>query len=313
MNVPEWNTFEKRINLTSLINDIDMPRNLDLTALRSFVAVADTGGVTKAAAVLNLTQSAVSMQLKRLEENLDQGLLDRSGRGIALTSAGEQLLSYGRKLLALNDEVYSRMTDSAFEGDLVLGVPHDIVYPAIPPVLRIFAAEHPRMRVQLVSANTLRLVKMFDEGQCDLILTTEQEVSPGGETLIEKPLAWYGAPGGNAWQKRPIPLASEPHCMFRRPIQEALDAAGIPWQMAVESDSTRTIEATVSADISVIAQLVDTTVQPLERIQHGGALPDLGSFQINLYVSDRQKGDVLAYLADLVRRSYMAPQLALTG
>ncbi|MEE8455847.1 MAG: LysR family transcriptional regulator, partial [Limibaculum sp.] len=82
-----------------------MARNLDLTALRSFVTVAETGGVTKAAHQLHLTQSAVSMQLKRLEESLAQPLLDRSGRGVALTNQGEQLLSYGRRMLALNDEV----------------------------------------------------------------------------------------------------------------------------------------------------------------------------------------------------------------
>lgn len=290
-----------------------MPRNLDLTALRSFVAVADTGGVTKAAAVLNLTQSAVSMQLKRLEESLDQNLLDRSGRGIGLTGAGEQLLSYGRRLLTLNDEVFGRMTDSAYVGDLILGVPHDIVYPAIPHVLKMFAADHPRMRVQLISSSTKRLVSLFEAGKCDLMLTTERDGRPGGETLVEKPLIWFGAPGGTAWQKRPLPLASEPICAFRRPMQIALDDAGIPWQMAVESDSSRTIEATVSGDIAVNTQLAGSTIPQLEPIPHGGALPDLGTFCINMYVSDAPKGDVLGDLADLVRRSYMAPNLALTA
>jgi len=105
---------------------IDMPRNLDLTALRSFVAVAETGGVTKAAGFLNLTQSAVSMQLKRLEEGLGLDLLDRSGRGIALTGTGEQLLGYARRMLALNDEVYTRLTSQEFEGEIALGVPHEV-------------------------------------------------------------------------------------------------------------------------------------------------------------------------------------------
>ena len=112
-----------------------MPRNLDLTALRSFVTVAETGGVTKAAHQLHLTQSAVSMQLKRLEVSLDQPLLDRSGRGVALTNQGEQLLSYGRRMLALNDEVMARMTGDAFEGEIKFGVPADIVFPNIPHVL----------------------------------------------------------------------------------------------------------------------------------------------------------------------------------
>ena len=104
-------------------------RNLDVTTLRSFVAVAEAGGVTRAAGFLHLTQSAVSMQLKRLEELLGLELLDRSGRTIALTASGEQLLVYARRMVALNDEVMTRLTDQAYEGQITLGVPHDIVYP----------------------------------------------------------------------------------------------------------------------------------------------------------------------------------------
>ena len=290
-----------------------MPRNLDLTALRSFVAVSDTGGVTRAAAALNLTQSAVSMQLKRLEENLDESLLDRSGRGIRLTKAGEQLVSYGRKILTLNDEVYSRMTDDAYEGELVLGVPHDIVLPAIPQVLRLFRAEYPRMRLQLLSSATIRLKEMFAEGTCDIILTTEQSFDAGAETLVEKPLVWFGAPGGSAWQQRPLPLASEPRCTFRRPMQEALDRVEIPWDMAVDSDSASTVTATVSADFALLSMLSGTAPSYLEQVQHGGALPDLGIFNINLYMTDAPKGQVLNDLAGLLRTAYRVPQLALTA
>lgn len=289
-----------------------MPRNLDLTALRSFVTVADTGGVTKASSVLNLTQSAVSMQLKRLEESLGQELLDRSGRGIALTSAGEQLLSYGRKLLALNDEVIARMTDDAFEGTLVIGVPSDIVYPAIPQVMRLFHAEHPRMKIQLLSSYTSRLKEMFANGECDLILTTEEILDSGGETLCEKALLWHGARDGTAWQRRPLPIASQPKCQFRKGMIDALDAAGIPWEMAVDSDSTRATEATVTADLAIQALLAGTAPHLLP-VPQGAALPALGTRKINLYVAKAAKGEILAELADLVRRAYRAPALALTA
>ena len=137
---------------TSSIKDCDIPRQLDLTALRSLVAVADTGGITRASSVLNLTQSAVSMQLKRLEEALDLSLLDRTARTVAFTSAGEQLLGYARRLLALNDEALARLTDTAYEGEVVLGVPHDIIYPAIPQVLSRFNCDFPRVKVQLLSS-----------------------------------------------------------------------------------------------------------------------------------------------------------------
>jgi len=91
-------------------------RNMDVTTLRSFVAVADLGGVTRAATHLNLTQSAVSMQLKRLEELLGLSLFDRTGRRIALSPGGEQLLTYARRMVELNDSVMARLTDRVFEG-----------------------------------------------------------------------------------------------------------------------------------------------------------------------------------------------------
>ena len=290
-----------------------MRRNLDLTALRSFVTVADMGGVTRAASMLNLTQSAVSMQLKRLEESLGVTLLDRSSRTIGLTTAGELLLSNARRMIAINDEIIGQRTDDAYEGALVLGVPHDIIYPSIPKVLQLFNADYPRMRVQLLSSWTLRLRELFDEGKCDLILTTEDHCDAGGETLTEKPLLWYGAPGGTAWTRRPLPLASEPHCQFRKTMQAALDRADIPWEMAVDSESTRTIEASVSADLAIQSQLEGAAGPQLDLVPHGGALPELGSKMINLYVSEISKGAAKDHLVELVRRNYRAPHLALTG
>jgi DNA-binding transcriptional LysR family regulator len=281
-----------------------MPRNIDMTALRSFVAVADSGGVTKAAGFLNLTQSAVSMQLKRLEEALGLRLLDRSGRGVALTGAGEQLLGYGRRMLALNDEVYARLTDQAFEGELVLGVPHDIVYPHIPKVLQRFAAAYPRVRVQLNSSYTERLKAQYARGDCDLILTTEGGCDAGGETLARRPLVWMGAPGGAAWKARPLRLAFEHACIFRKGVQAALDARAIPWEMAVESHSTRTVEASVTADLAVHAAIAGTEPPYMEVIEHGGALPHLGEICINLYAAERADGGLAAALADAVRAAY---------
>lgn len=290
-----------------------MPRNLDLTALRSFVAVADSGGVTKASSALNLTQSAVSMQLKRLEEALGQSLLDRSGRTIGLTPAGEQLLGYGRRILALNDDIFSKMTDADFEGSLILGAPHDVIYPAIPRVLQLFKAEYPRMRVQLVSSWTYRLREMFSQGKCDVIVTTEDDLPPNAETLIEKRLLWYGARNGTAWQQRPLPIASEPHCQFRKGMLAALEAAELPWEMAVHAESMRTIEATVAADLAVYSQLEDTVPPQMDVIPHGGVLPELGTRKLNMYVSEVNRTPVLMDLADLVRRSYRNTALALTA
>ncbi|MFQ5566780.1 MAG: LysR family transcriptional regulator [Paracoccaceae bacterium] len=281
-----------------------MPRHLDLTALRSFVAVAETGGVTKAAHQLHLTQSAVSMQLKRLEESLDQPLLDRSGRGVALTSQGEQLLSYGRRMLALNDEVMGRMTGDAFEGEIRLGVPADIVYPNIPHILQRFDREYPRVRVNLVSSYTRKLKAMIESGDLDLILTTEDECGPQGETISRQRLVWVGAPGGTAFRARPLRLAFERACLFRPWVQRALDEHGIPWEMAVDTGATRTVEASVSADLAVHAMLECAISPHLEPIAHGGALPDLPSTRINMYRAISAKGALVDALEEMVRGAY---------
>lgn len=290
-----------------------MARNLDLTSLRSFVAVADSGGVTKAAGYLHLTQSAVSMQLKRLEESLDVSLLDRSNRSVSLTAAGEQLLSYARRMLALNDEAYTRLTAKEYEGEITLGVPHDIVYPAIPQVLRQFRAQFPRMQVHLLSSYTRKLRQQFARGECDVILTTEASCGEGGVTLVERALRWIGAPGGQAWRERPLPLAFEHNCFFRAPVQKSLDEAGITWSMIVESDSTRTIEATVSADLAVHTVIEGTRPPYVEYIDHGGDLPELYKVRINLYQSELAQGPAEAALAELLRDAYTLPSLVPTA
>ncbi len=279
-------------------------RNLDLASLRSFVAIIDAGGVTRAAGFLNLTQSAVSMQIKRLEESLGLPLLDRSTRKMIPTAAGEQLLGYARKMLALNDEVFTRLTTPEAVGEIILGVPHDIVYPAIPSVLKAFNAEYPKMRVTLMSSFTKTLKQQFAMGECDLILTTEDDLDAGGETVAELPLVWIGAVGGTAWRARPLRLAFEARCYFRAGVQAALDARGIPWEMAVDGTSTRAVEAAVSADLAVHTVLAGSEPQLVERVHHGGALPDLGAVKVNLYVARPVHSPAVTALAVMIRQAY---------
>jgi DNA-binding transcriptional LysR family regulator len=288
-----------------IIKRCDDMRTLDLTALRSFATVAETGGVTRAAGILNLTQSAVSMQIKRLEESLNLTLLDRNGRGVALTGEGEQLLAYARRMLQLNDEALGRLQETCCEGTLTLGVPHDIVYQAMPQVMAAFARAFPRMRVQLVSSFTLRLKQAFANGEMDIILTTEESPDSGAELLARQQLVWVGAPGGQAWRQRPLRLAFEDDCFFRRGVQRRLEDVGIAWEMAADGHSSRAVEVTVSADLAVHAML-DGAEKRLffEKIPHGGALPDLTSFAIGMYVSPRSPGPALDALAGLVRQTY---------
>ena len=283
-----------------------MIRNLDMTALRAFVTVAEVGGVTKAAGRLHLTQSAVSMQLKRLEEAIGEALLDRSSRSVSLTAQGEQLLTYGRRILKLNDEVWGRLTDKAYEGEITLGVPADIVYPHIPGVLQRFAVAYPRVKVQLISSFTSILKEQLERGEINMILTTETSCDAGGEALQSSPLIWVGADEGQAWKQRPLRLAFERDCLFRGPVLEALEAKGIPWEMAVDTESFRTVEASVSADLAVHAGLEGSTPIHSRQIPHDGALPELPAFQINMYIGPTAERHLCDALAEEVREAYRA-------
>ena len=279
-------------------------RNLDITALRSFAAVAETGGVTRAAHQLNLTQSAVSMQLKRLEESMGLDLIDRAGRKIGLTAQGELLLSYARRLLALNDEAWSRLTAQDYEGEITFGVPHDVVYPHIPSILKRFSAEYPKVKLNLISSYTSSLMASFQAGEADVIITTEVEGTSNTPLLGQKRLVWVGAVGGRAWKQRPLRMASNKRCAFRPIAQAALDKAGIPWEMVVDTESSETIEASLSADLGIEARLEDYIPEFLEEIDHSGDLPSLPMFNMHLYARSKTQSVLAAELANMVREAY---------
>ncbi|MEL6588337.1 MAG: LysR family transcriptional regulator [Pseudomonadota bacterium] len=281
-----------------------MARNLDLTALRAFATVAATGGVTRAAAQLNLTQSAVSMQIKRLEDALDTALLDRTGRGMVLTPDGEKALGYARRMLVTNDELLDRMKDVAVEGEIRLGVPHDIVARRIPEVMRAFAAEYPRLRISLISSVTSALRDLYDQGGCDLYLATEPMVRDGGEELVRLPLIWVGAQDGQAWRSRPLPLAFAEACIFRQAAQAALDGAGIPWSMAMTATSSRAVDATVAADLACHAVMEGFDGHDLHPIAHGGTLPDIADLSITMYARPVSLDPARALLMQLLRQAY---------
>lgn len=281
-----------------------MPRNLDLAALRSFVTVADVGGVTRAAGYLNLTQSAVSMQIKRLEDSLGLALFLRAARKLALSPEGEQLVSYGRRMLALNDEVLSRFSSTACEGDIRLGVPHDVVYPAIPGVLKRMAQAYPRVRVNLVSSFTVLMKPAFARGEFDVILTTEEFPDTGAEVLGARPLVWVGAQGGSAWQRRPLRLGFKDTCIFRPTAQAALDAAGIAWDMATGGESEQAVEATVAADLAVSARMAGSIPEGTEVIAGDNQLPALGEMKLGLYRANRRNDEAVEMLMSELRCAY---------
>ncbi len=283
-----------------------MPRNLDLSALRSFVTVADVGGVTRAAGYLNLTQSAVSMQIKRLEDSLGLSLFLRAARKLALSPDGEQLLSYGRRMLALNDEALSLLSAQACAGEIRLGVPHDVVYPAIPGILKRMAQAYPRVRINLVSSFTILMKQDFARGAFEVMLTTEETPDAGAEVLSSRALVWVGAAEGNAWQRRPLRLGFKDTCIFRPRAQLALEEAGIPWEMATGGESEQAVNATVAADLAVTVRMVGSIPEGMAPIAGDNHLPSVGEMKLALYRAGRRNDEAMDLLVSELRCAYGA-------
>ncbi|WP_127049177.1 LysR family transcriptional regulator [Pseudorhodobacter sp. E13] len=283
-----------------------MSRNLDTNALRAVIAVADTGGVTRAAGVLNLTQSAVSMQVRRLEEALGVQLFHRAARKMTPSSEGEKLISYARRILTLNDELLMQLAPQSFDAELRLGVPYDIISPQMPAILRDLSIGYPKMRINLVSSYSKTLKEGFQAGAFDMILTTEFPPPEGAEVLSKRRLVWIGSPDQGAAALRPLRLAFKETCFFRPVAHAALDAAGIPWENAFDGDSETVVEATVAAGLGVSARIEGQVAQGCVALDANAGLPDLGVSYICLYDSGQAKGDVAEALRAALRQGYGA-------
>jgi DNA-binding transcriptional LysR family regulator len=175
-----------------------MPQNLDISLMRTFVAVAERGSMTAAASALNLTQGAVSQQVKRLEDMLGAPLFARDRRSLRLSVEGERLLGKAKRLLGLNDEIWAEMTGNIVSGRVRLGVPYDLVGTILAPVLKAFTEAWPQVDVTLVCASSPDLAKALGKGDVDLAVIEEPAGPTQGECLAIEKLVWVGARAGMA-------------------------------------------------------------------------------------------------------------------
>ncbi len=284
-----------------------MLRDIDTTLLRAFTAVVDTGSVTAAARLLNRTQSAISLQIKRLEDMLGVELFEREHRKLTLTPAGERLMGPALRLVSLNDEIWGQMTTPEFEGEVRFGVPTDIVPTYIPPILRRYNRAWPKVRVTLTLGNSSRLLKMLKQGELDLALTTDSEPVMHAETLRIDKLVFVGAPHGQAHRMSPLPLAiGDTSCRFRPAVLEALRVAKRPWRLVLEVSHQVAQEATVSAGIAVSAALSDSVPPFLEVLGSDSGLPELPRFMINMHLSKGANEPIVRAFAEHVRSEFQS-------
>lgn len=277
-------------------------RNMDTATLRSLVMIADLGNMTRAASRLHMTQSAVSMQIKRLEEALEVTVFERSARGAQLTPQGEQLLQYARSIIRLNDDAFGRLTSPEYEGQVRLGVPDDIVYPRLPPLIRRFGESFPRVDLQLSTANTHILKNRYERGELDIALTTETDEDTRGQILRRRNLVWVGAENSSAWRRQPIPVGFSKSCVFRDLALKALEKAGLSWVDAVSTEDDIVVTILRNADLCIGAALESSSYFHQTEIAHQGGLPVLPVIAISMYVDDGNP--IASVLAEQIVEAY---------
>ncbi|WP_199100131.1 LysR substrate-binding domain-containing protein [Dyella sp. ASV21] len=289
----------------------------DLEVLRSFVTGVELGSFARAADRLGRSTSAVSAQLKKLEEQAGAPMLRKSGRGLVLTEAGEIMLAYARRLLDLNDEAAAALLGGELEGWVRLGLQEDFGESLLPAVLGRFARAHPRVRVEVRIARNVELLERVASGRLDLALAWEANVStPHVERLGELPMCWIGAAGQPlAWtreQGEPLPLVMlEAPCLMRSAATHALDRAQLPWRIAFTSASLAGIWAAVAAGLGVSLRTpagLPASVRALAPREYG--LPTLGQQGLCLHRADAEPAPAVARLADILTQQWLGLPLA---
>jgi DNA-binding transcriptional LysR family regulator len=240
---------------------------LDLELLRSFVSVVDAGGFTRAGERVHRTQSTVSQQIKRLEDDIGQPLLNRSGKDVTPTEAGERLLSYARRLLALAEEARDVMTRPDHEGAVRLGVPEDFAAYRLTKLLASFARSHPQLRLDVRADQSTYLKRELERGDLDLALFKRAAGEKGGIAVWPERVHWVTSKSYPIQAKAgSVPLIGFPAgCLYRAGAIHALESAGRTWHMAYTSSNLAGIQAAVAAGMG-LSILSEIAIQADHRV-----------------------------------------------
>jgi len=228
-----------------------MPAPLDLDQLRTFVAIAETGSFTRAADVVFKTQSAVSMQMRRLEERIGKPIFARNGRNSRLTEEGERLLGYARRMVRLSEETLAAFDETELQGTVRLGTPDDYADRFLPEILARFARSNPRVEVSVICEPSLTLMEMARTGDIDLsIVTACGEANTS--VVRQEPLLWVSSQAHGIEQEEVLPLAlAKAPCLWRSAALDGLASLGRKYRILYTSGNSTAISAAVLAGLAV--------------------------------------------------------------
>lgn len=280
---------------------------LELDVLRTFVAIADTGSFTAAAGAVFRTPSAVSMQIKKLEETLGRPVFSRDARSVSLTNDGEILLGYARRLLAINREAVAKFLTPSIHGMVRLGSPDDYGERILPQVLKRFSQTHPAIAVDVTIDTSTGLLRRLAEKQLDItLITCCNSTPPEAEVLLTEPLVWGGAKGGCAHLREPLPLSIwEEGCAWRANALEMLGRHGRDFCIAYMSAHTAGQRAAVVSDLAIAPLPRSFIGDGIVALGEQDGLPELANYKLAMIVSP-EAGTPVHAAADHIRATFDA-------
>ncbi len=257
--------------------------NIDLDTLRTLVTANDLGGYGQAGARLGRTPSAISLQMKRLQADVGAPLFRKVGRGLALTEAGDIVLRYGRRMLALNDELLDTVRGVSLSGEVRLGFSQDFAETILPDVLSRFTALYPLVQIEVRIEGNAVLADAVEAGQLDVALVVGQADRASAEVVGKVEMVWIAGEGFRPPADQPLPLVMlGPQCAFRKVALAGLEKAGRTWRIAGTSPSLAGLWATASAGLGVTARSILGLPQGLVCGASLFGLPKLGAFPVSL-------------------------------
>jgi DNA-binding transcriptional LysR family regulator len=256
---------------------------LDIDQLRTFIAIAETGSFTKAAEVVNKTQSAVSMQMKRLEERIERPIFARDGRASKLTEDGTRLLDYARRLVKLNVETVAAFSDAALSGRVRLGVPDDYADRYLPEIMARFSRAYPSVELTVICEPSVDLLERIDGNEIDLAIVTNCESKRASETFRRERLLWVTSSRHAIHLEERLPLAlGRPSCTWRRTAIERLESIGRPYRVLYSSSNAGAVAAAVLAGLAV-SVLAESGLRPGMRVLTAAeGFPELTTCRVGL-------------------------------
>lgn len=273
---------------------------LQIDLLKTFLAVIDTGGFTKASQIVHRTQSAISMQIKRLEDAIGQPLFERIGRSFKLTSEGEALVPYARRLLKLHEETVAAMAKPEIVGTVRIGIIDDYALRFLPNILSRFAAAYPSVQVTVRCEPTSLLVPALAKGELDLALVNGTDKD--GEIIMHDPAVWVTSAKHLTHEEEPLPLAVfHAECVFRKWSMEALDSVNRAYRVAYQSPSVAGIIATVSAGLAVSILLASVVPDEFRVLGKAEGFPDLPTAKIVIKHAPGSSSDAVDCMAQYIR------------